>query len=109
VFFSIRESSRLSEKSLLPDFEAHFDRLGEQNTMDNNDIAAMKFEDALAALEQSAQRLERGDLSLEDSILTYERSVALANHCDRLLEQAELRVRRLIETDDGTLQEVAFP
>ncbi|NOZ05702.1 MAG: exodeoxyribonuclease VII small subunit [Chloroflexi bacterium] len=74
----------------------------------NDDILALKFEEALAALEQTAQSLESGELSLEDSMAVYERSVALANHCSNLLERAELRVRQLVEENDNSTQEPPF-
>jgi len=74
----------------------------------NDDISEMKFEEALAALEQTAQSLESGELSLEDSMAVYERGVALANHCSNLLERAELRVRELVEANDDTTQETLF-
>lgn len=76
--------------------------------METSDIAGMKFEETLAALEEAVRRLESGNLDLEESMAAYERSIALAKHCDHLLEQAELRVRQLVEGDDGTLQEVPF-
>ncbi len=74
----------------------------------NDDILALKFEEALAALEQTAQSLESGELSLEDSMAVYERGVALANHCTNLLERAELRVRQLVEANDNSVQEPPF-
>jgi len=76
--------------------------------LETSDIATMKFEETLAALEEAVQRLDSGNLDLEESMTTYGRSIALAKHCDHLLEQAELRVRQLVEGDDGTLQEVPF-
>jgi len=74
----------------------------------NEDISVLKFEEALAALEQAAQSLESGELSLEDSMAVYERGVALANHCSDLLERAELRVRELVEANDNAAQEPLF-
>jgi len=73
------------------------------------EVAEMKFEEALAALEEAVKRLESGSLNLEEALETYGTSVALAKHCDRLLEQAELRVRQLDEADDSHVQdEVPF-
>lgn len=53
------------------------------------------FEEALAELEAIVDQLERGDLSLEDSLQSFERGVALTTVCQRALSQAEQRVEML--------------
>ena len=53
------------------------------------------FEHSLDALEQLVDRMETGELSLEESLAAYERGVGLYRHCQAALEQAELRVRLL--------------
>jgi exodeoxyribonuclease VII small subunit len=55
------------------------------------------FETSLDALEQLVERMERGDMSLEDSLAAYERGVGLYRRCQQALEQAELRVRLLTD------------
>ena len=57
--------------------------------------AVAEFERSLDELEQLVQRMEKGDLSLDDSLQAYERGIALYRHCQTALEQAELRVRLL--------------
>ena len=59
------------------------------------DITAMSYENALQELEQIVNRLERGDVPLEESIAIYERGAALRSHCDGLLKQAEAKVEKL--------------
>ena len=59
------------------------------------DIAAMSFEAALAELEGIVEKLESGDVALEESIRIYERGDALRAHCDRLLRQAEEKVEKI--------------
>ncbi len=56
----------------------------------------LPFEEALAGLEEVVGRLERGDLPLEETLALYERGMALAGHCQALLDQAELRVTQLV-------------
>jgi len=51
------------------------------------------FEQRLEQLEQLVVQMERGEMTLEDSLAAYERGVALYRHCQQALEQAELRVR----------------
>jgi len=58
-----------------------------------------EFEQSLDELEQLVQRMEHGDLSLDDSLKTYERGIALYRNCQAALEQAELRVRLLYDPE----------
>ena len=53
------------------------------------------FEASLDALEQLVEKMEHGDMSLEESLAAYERGVGLYRRCQTALEQAELRVRLL--------------
>jgi exodeoxyribonuclease VII small subunit len=59
------------------------------------DVKELSFEHALKELEGIVNRLERGDVALEESINIYERGEALRDHCDRLLKQAEAKVEKL--------------
>lgn len=58
-------------------------------------VGAMTFEAALAELEQIVQRLEGGDVPLEESVAIYERGEALKRRCEDLLRQAEARVEKI--------------
>lgn len=55
------------------------------------------FEDSLAELEQLVNRLERGELSLEESLQAFERGVNLTRTCQKSLHEAEQKVQILIE------------
>ncbi len=68
---------------------------------DTDDIAALTFDKALDQLRDVVSRLEDGGLTLEDSIALYERGAALHEHCGTLLDRAELRVQRLIDSAAG--------
>ncbi len=68
-----------------------------------DDIAAMSFEDALAALEAIVRGLETGQQKLEDAISAYERGAALKKHCESKLAAAEARVQAIVARADGTL------
>jgi exodeoxyribonuclease VII small subunit len=67
----------------------------------NTDVAALPFEKALAELEQIVQRLEKGDVALEESIRIYERGEALKGRCDALLREAEARVDKITSDAQG--------
>ncbi|MBB5373871.1 MAG: exodeoxyribonuclease VII small subunit [Acidocella sp.] len=69
----------------------------------NADIAAMSFEEALAALEAIVRGLESGQQKLEDAISAYERGAALKKHCEEKLAQAEARVQAIVARADGSL------
>jgi exodeoxyribonuclease VII small subunit len=68
---------------------------------DPADIAALSFEEALAELEKIVQRLEAGDVPLEDSIRIYERGAALKAHCEAKLKAAQLKVEQIVVGPDG--------
>jgi exodeoxyribonuclease VII small subunit len=55
------------------------------------------FEEVLVALEEVVAHLERGRLSLDESVAWYEAGLGLSRRCTELLEQAELRISRLEE------------
>jgi len=63
-----------------------------------------KFEEKLTALEAVVERLERGDLTLEDSVRLFEEGVHLSNACKLELEKAEGRIQVLVETQGGGVQ-----
>ena len=58
------------------------------------------FEASLDSLEQLVEKMEKGDMSLEESLAAYESGVGLYRRCQAALEQAELRVRLLTDPDD---------
>lgn len=60
-----------------------------------SDIAAMTFEQAMAALEKVVRDLESGTVELEKSIELYERGAALKAHCEAQLKAAEERVEKI--------------
>ena len=66
------------------------------------------FEKSLERLEQIIGELEKGDLPLDESLKRYEEGVRALRTCEAFLKMAEQRIRKLVETDDGTLQETAF-
>lgn len=67
----------------------------------NDDVAAMSFEAALAALEQIVGKLESGQTPLQESIAIYERGEALKRHCENLLKTAEARIEKITLSREG--------
>jgi exodeoxyribonuclease VII small subunit len=60
---------------------------------------AADFEHSLDELEQLVARMEGGELSLDESLASFERGIGLYRHCQQALEQAELRVRLLLDPE----------
>lgn len=69
-------------------------------SISNENIAALSYEEAHAALEDVLTALEAGDLPLEEAMARYEMGARLSQHCIKKLEEAELRVRQW--QPDGT-------
>lgn len=60
----------------------------------------MDFEKKLSRLEQIVQKMERGDLALEDSLKIFEEGVKLSRDCHAQLTKAEAQVKQLVGFDD---------
>jgi exodeoxyribonuclease VII small subunit len=64
------------------------------------------FEEQLTALETVVERLERGELSLDESVRLFEEGVKLSNACKKELEAAEGRIQVLVEKGSGGVRVV---
>jgi len=62
---------------------------------------APDFEAALAELESLVERLERGDLPLDEALKTFERGVELTRHCQGSLKAAQQKVEILLKRGSG--------
>jgi exodeoxyribonuclease VII small subunit len=65
------------------------------------DVSKMPFEAAMAELEAIVDRLEKGSVTLEESISLYERGERLKARCEALLKDAELRIEKIALGADG--------
>ena len=66
-----------------------------------DDIAAMTFEQAVKELETIVKKLEGGQADLDTAITDYARGTALKTHCQKKLEDARLKVEKIVQTQDG--------
>ncbi|WPC04566.1 exodeoxyribonuclease VII small subunit [Pseudomonas sp. MBLB4123] len=69
--------------------------------------AALDFEQSLTDLQNLVERLESGELSLEDSLTAFEQGIRLTRDCQAALTQAEQKVQMLLERD-GELEQAPF-
>ena len=67
----------------------------------------INFEDAMKELEKIAEELEKGNLSLDESVSKFEDGMKLSKKCSDLLDTAEKKITMLIN-DNGTIKEENF-
>ncbi|HEX7229808.1 MAG TPA: exodeoxyribonuclease VII small subunit [Candidatus Binatia bacterium] len=77
--------------------------------MAGNESLNQTFETALEQLEQIVERLESGELSLEDSLAAFEAGVGLVKHCNQKLNEVEKKIELLVRDKEGKLQLKDFP
>lgn len=66
----------------------------------------MKFEEAMAKLEETVKKLENGETTLDESMALFEEGVKLSRVCQQLLSEAQLKVTKLVGGDEK--EEVEF-
>ncbi len=71
-------------------------------------MAAEKFEQSLKKLEDAVNRLESGELTLDDSLKIFEEGVKHAAICSRKLNDAQKRVELLLKQKDGSFYREEF-
>ncbi len=71
-------------------------------------MAVEKFEVSLKKLEDAVNRLESGELSLDDSLKVFEEGVRHAAICSRKLNEAQKKVELLLKRKDGTFYKEDF-
>jgi exodeoxyribonuclease VII small subunit len=64
----------------------------------------LKFEQALAKLEQIVSEIEGGKVSLEESIAKYAEGIALVKHCRKILDAAEEKIQLLAKGEGAALE-----
>jgi len=66
------------------------------------------FESSLQKLEDAVEKLESGDLSLDQALKVFSDGVKQAETCRKSLSKVELQVQQLLQNSDGTLQREPF-
>jgi len=67
-------------------------------------IEKMSFEEALAELEEIVNRIDTGQESLADAVSSFERGVALKNHCEKMLKEAKLKIEKITITAENKIE-----
>ncbi len=68
----------------------------------------LSFEEALKRLEEVVERLEKGDLPLEESLRLFQEGMVLVKHCEGLLKAAEAKVEMMVREGEE-LRKEPFP
>lgn len=66
------------------------------------------FEENMQRLEQIVRAMERGDVPLEESLKLFQEGTALVERCGKLLDDAELQVKKIAVAADGSPVEEDF-
>ena len=68
----------------------------------------MTFEESMARLEQIVRAMERGDVALEESLKLFQEGTELVTNCGKLLENAQMQVKKIMVAADGSPVEEDF-
>ena len=71
-------------------------------------VEQLTFEAALKELETIVRDLEKGDTPLEDSIASYERGIALKQHCEKKLRVAQAKIEKISVNQNGQIEKTPF-
>ena len=66
------------------------------------------FEESMARLEQIVRAMERGDVPLEESLKLFQEGTELVRSCQKLLDDAQLQVKKIMTAPDGSPVEEDF-
>ena len=66
------------------------------------------FEESMQRLEQIVRAMERGDVALEESLKLFQEGTELVRSCNRLLDEAQLQVKKIMTAPDGSPVEEEF-
>jgi len=69
--------------------------------IDGQDISALSFEEAMAALDKVVAQLESGNAPLEQSIDLYTRGTKLKAHCEAKLKDAQSKIEKITLDENG--------
>lgn len=76
--------------------------------MAENSKKEISFEEALERLNEIVKALEHSDAPLDDSLKLFEEGVALIKRCNNQIDLAETKIKQLVRSSDGTLEEQDF-
>lgn len=67
-------------------------------------IEKMSFEETLAELEEIVKKIDSGQENLANAVSSFERGVLLKKHCEKLLQDAKLKIEKITESNDKNIE-----
>lgn len=77
--------------------------------MEQSPVTSGNFEADMQELEQILRKLESGEVGVDESIRLYERGITLKKQCEAKLQQAQLKLNKIIRDQEGNLTAVPAP
>ncbi len=71
------------------------------------DISKLGFEDSIKQLKTIVDKIEQGEIPLQDSLEQYEQGMALIKHCRQILQKAEKRIEKISKAEEETMEPAA--
>ncbi|MBR6204786.1 MAG: exodeoxyribonuclease VII small subunit [Candidatus Methanomethylophilaceae archaeon] len=68
------------------------------------EVGKMSFEESIQQLESLVEKLEAGGTDLDQSLEIYEKAVILRNHCKKVLDDGQRRIKKILETSSGVVE-----
>lgn len=65
--------------------------------------SSFKYEEAISRLDEITQKLEKGELTLEEALTLFEEGIKLTKICSKILDEAEGKIEILIQDIDGDI------
>ena len=69
---------------------------------------SVQFEAAMNRLEEIVRAMERGDVALEESLKLFQEGTELVRNCQKLLDDAQLQIKKIMTAPDGSPVEEEF-
>ncbi|HPC93613.1 MAG TPA: exodeoxyribonuclease VII small subunit [Sedimentisphaerales bacterium] len=73
------------------------------------DITKLSFEDSIKRLRTIVDKIEQGEIPLQDSLEQYEQGMALIQHCRQILQKAEKRIEKINKAGEETPEPAGEP
>ena len=76
----------------------------EESARFTEEVGKMSFEESIQQLESLVEKLEAGGTDLDQSLEIYEKAVILRNHCKKVLDDGQRRIKKILETSSGVVE-----
>ena len=71
--------------------------MAKKQSTNKNEVEKLSFEQGIETLTEIVEKIETGQLPLQDSLQQYEKGMAISNHCRKILLDAEKRIEEIAD------------